>query len=276
MNITNIKGTVTLSNGVKMPYLGIGVYLVNDGEEIADVVGQAIRCGFRLIDTATAYKNEAGVGKTISAADISREDLFLTTKVANNDQGYEETLRAFDASLHKLGLEYVDLYMIHWPVKSKIENTWKALEKIYESGLARAIGVSNFGIDQLKILLQSAKILPMVDQFEFHPLLQQKPLRDFCKQYGVQVEAYSPLIQGHFLKAPFISELAEKYNRTFAQVILRWDLQHGAVSIPKSSNPARIKENSEIFDFEISEEDMMKIDSLDSNQRFGSPPEKFM
>ena len=272
--ISSINDFTLLKNGVKMPWLGLGTWQVEDGSEVINSVRWAIQNGYRHIDTAAAYYNEIGVGTAIKGSGIPREELFITTKVWNSDQGYDTTLRAFSLSRKKLGLDYVDLYLIHWPVRGKYRETWKALEKIYKDGLTRAIGVSNFNIHHLKDVMADSEIIPMVNQVEFHPLLNQNELRAFCRENGIQFEAWSPLMQGHF-NIPVLSEIAKKHGKTPAQVLLRWDLQNEVVTIPKSTHEERIKENKDIFDFELSKEEMDKIDGMDKGRRFGSDPENF-
>lgn len=265
---------VTLNNGVEMPMLGFGTFKVPEGNVTVDAVKEALRIGYRHIDTAAYYDNEHGVGEGIKQSGIPRKEIFLTTKLWNSEHGYESTLKAFDVSLKKLGTEYLDLYLIHWP-KPLNKETWRAMEKLYKEGLIKAIGVSNFHVHHLKDLMSSCEIKPMVNQIEFHPYLVQAPLLNFCKEEGIQYEAWSPLMQGKIFEIPLLKELAEKYNRTVAQITLRWDIQMGVVTIPKSITPVRIKENYSIFDFEISEEDIQKISSLDKNFRFGADPDNF-
>lgn len=272
---THLADTTTLHNGVKMPWFGLGVYKAQEGEEVISAVKSAIQSGYRHIDTAALYKNEEGVGQGIQEAGIPREELFITTKVWNDDQGYENTLKAFDESLTKLGLEYVDLYLIHWPVKGLYKETWKALETLYETGKVRAIGVSNFLIHHLEDLLSDCKIKPMVNQVEFHPWLTQENLQVFCKENSIQLEAWSPLARGKLLDHPTILEIAKKYSKTTAQVILRWDLQHEVITIPKSVKPERIKQNAEVFDFELSPEDMQALDAINEDKRTGMDPRSF-
>lgn len=270
---TNLKDTTTLHNGVKMPWMGLGVFKVSEGEEVIQSVKAAIKNGYISIDTASVYKNEEGVGQAIKESGVPREELFITTKLWNADQGYESTLKAFETSLNNLGLDYLDLYLIHWPGKDKYKETWKAFEKLYKEGRVRAIGVSNFQVHHLEDLISTAEIKPMVNQVEFHPHLTQKELLAFCKKEGIQLEAWSPLKQGQLLNEPVIEDIAHKYNKSVAQVILRWDLQHGVVTIPKSIKEHRIIENANIFDFELSVEDMEKIDGLNQDSRAGSHPD---
>lgn len=270
-----LNDSTVLHNGVKMPWLGLGVYKAQEGNEVINAVKTAIKHGYRSIDTAALYQNEEGVGQAIRECGIPREELFITTKVWNSDQGYENTLKAFDTSIQKLGLEYIDLYLIHWPVAGKYKESWKALEKLYKDGRVRAIGVSNFQIHHLEDLMSEAEIKPMVNQVEYHPSLTQKELQSFCKQEGIQLEAWSPLKKGQLQEDPTIVEIANKYQKTPAQIIIRWDLQNEVVTIPKSVKEHRIIENADVFDFELSADDMNKIDGLNKNERTGADPDNF-
>ncbi|YCA43870.1 aldo/keto reductase [Bacillus sp. JZ8] len=269
----SLKDTTTLHNGVKMPWMGLGVFKVEEGEEVVESVKAALRNGYISIDTAAIYGNEEGVGKAIKESGIPREELFITTKLWNSEQGYEKTLKAFETSMEKLGLDYLDLYLIHWPGKDKYKDTWKAFEKLYKDGKIRAIGVSNFQVHHLEDLMSEAEVKPMVNQVEFHPHLTQKELLAFCKEQGIALEAWSPLKQGQLLDEPLLKEIAEKYNKSVAQVILRWDLQHGVITIPKSTKEHRIIENADVFDFELSQQEVEKIDSLNQDSRAGSHPD---
>ncbi|QLG37269.1 aldo/keto reductase [Paenibacillus sp. FSL W7-1088] len=271
----HVQDTTTLYNGVKMPWLGFGVFKVKDGEEVVEAVKTAIQAGYRSIDTAKAYNNETGVAQGIRESGIAREDLFITTKVWNGDQGYESTLAAFEASMERLELEYLDLYLIHWPVKGKYKDTWRALEKLHKEGRIRAIGVSNFQIHHLEDLMTDATIKPAVNQVELHPLLIQTELREYCNKHQIQIEAWSPLGQGHLLEHPLLLEIAAKYSKSPAQVILRWDLQNGIVTIPKSVTPQRIRDNADLYDFELTTEEIERINQLNENKRFGSDPDNF-
>lgn len=271
----NIASTTTLHNGLEMPWFGLGVFKVEEGQEVEASVKMAIHAGYKSIDTAAIYKNEEGVGKAIRESDVPREELFITTKVWNADQGYESTLKAFDESMEKLGLEYLDLYLVHWPVKGKYVDTWKALEKLYKDGKVRAIGVSNFHIHHLQDVLEVAEVKPMVNQVEYHPKLSQVELLNFCKENDIQLEAWSPLMQGQLLDDEVLKEIADSHNKSVAQVILRWDLQNGVITIPKSVKEHRIKENADIFDFELSDEEMQKIHALNENKRVGPDPDNF-
>ncbi|WP_199617129.1 aldo/keto reductase [Paenibacillus alkalitolerans] len=272
---TGLTDTVTLNNGVKMPWLGLGVWRVEEGPQVEDSVSAAIAHGYRSIDTAAVYGNETGVGKAIRESRVKREDLFVTTKVWNADQGYESTLRAYDESLKRLGLDYVDLYLVHWPVKGKYRDTWKALRKLYADGRVRAVGVSNFNIHHLQDIMADGDIVPAVNQVEYHPLLSQRDLLAFCKENGIQLEAWSPLMQGNNLNDETLVRLADKYGKTPAQIVLRWDLQNGVVTIPKSVRPERIRENADVFDFELSPEDMDRINAMNKNRRLGPDPDNF-
>lgn len=275
----NLQDTVKLNNGVHMPWFGLGVYKAQEGEEVISAVKAAIRAGYRSIDTAAAYNNEEGVGQAVREAmeenGLSRDQLFITSKVWNSNQGYETTLQAFETSLNKLNLEYIDLFLVHWPVKGKYKDTWRALEKVYKEGKVRAIGVSNFQIHHLEDLLSEAEVVPAVNQVELHPQLTQKELLTYCQDKSIRLEAWSPLGQGHLLTNDTLVSIGKKYGKTAAQVILRWDLQVGVITIPKSINEGRIIENADIFDFELSAEDIAAIDGLNQNKRFGSDPDNF-
>ncbi|MCX8047638.1 MAG: aldo/keto reductase [Anoxybacillus gonensis] len=272
----SLQDAATLHNGVRMPWLGLGVYKVQEGEEVIRSVRTALEIGYRHIDTAAFYENEEGVGQAIRESGIRREEIFVTTKVWNSDQGYESTLKAFHTSLKKLGFDYIDLYLVHWPVKEKYKETYKALEKLYKDGFVRAIGVSNFQIHHLEDIFADCEIKPMVNQVEFHPRLTQKELLAFCKQHQIQLEAWSPLMRGgELLNEPMLVDIAQKYNKTPAQVILRWDLQHEVVTIPKSVTPQRIAQNANIFDFTLTKEEMDAIDALNENRRIGPDPDHF-
>ncbi|ASS77062.1 aldo/keto reductase [Tumebacillus algifaecis] len=269
----SIKDYSVLANGVQMPWLGLGVFKTAEGEEVENSVRYALEAGYRHIDTAAIYGNEAGVGQAVKASGLAREELFITTKVWNSEQGYDTTLAAFEESRKKLGVEYVDLYLIHWAVKEKYKETWKALEKLYQDGYVRAIGVSNFQVHHLQDLMETCSVKPMVNQCEYHPYLTQKELLSFCQQEGIQFEAWSPIMRGKVNDEPEIVKLAEKYGKTPAQVVLRWDLQHGVVTIPKSVRRERVIENAQLFDFELAVEDMETLDRLNRDQRFGSDPD---
>ncbi len=276
MNITDSKGTVSLSNGVKMPYLGLGVYKTEDGQEVINAIHYALDAGYRHIDTATFYYNEEGIGKALQTSSVPREEVFITTKVWFSQQKYEDTLKSFETSRKKLGLEYLDLYLIHWPHPDYYLEAWKAMEELYQTGRIRAIGVCNCMQHQIQSIMDLNGIHPMVNQVEFHPHLIQPDLLDFCKQNHIQYEAWSPLKRGGLFDDPILMELAEKYSKTIAQIVIRWDLQKGVVTIPKSANKERIISNADVFDFELSEEDVKRIDALDKNDRTGAHPDHFM
>lgn len=275
----HLQDTVTLHNGVKMPWLGLGVFKVEEGPELVNAVKTAIVKGYRSIDTAAIYENEEGVGEGIrqglKEAGLSREDIFVTSKVWNADLGYEETLVAYETSLQKLGLEYLDLYLIHWPVEGKYKEAWKALETLYKEEKVRAVGVSNFQIHHLEDLMKDGEVKPVINQVEYHPRLTQKELHAFCQKHDIQLEAWSPLMQGELLDNDVLKEIAEKHGKSVAQIILRWDLQNGVVTIPKSTKEHRIVENSSVFDFELDAEDVSKINELNQNHRVGPDPDNF-
>jgi len=273
--VASIQDKAVLHNGVEMPWLGLGVFRAEEGPEVRQAVEWALELGYRSIDTASIYGNEQGVGEGIRASGVPRSEIFVTTKVWNSDQGHDLALAAFDESLRKLGLDYLDLYLIHWPVRGKFSQTWKALESLYKDGRVRAIGVSNFLVHHLDALLQETELMPMVNQVEFHPRLLQPELLNYCRENKIQLEAWSPIMKGRVTELPELVTMAKKYDKTPAQIVLRWDLEHGVVTIPKSVHKERIEENAQIFDFQLSPEDVAAIDTLDRGERLGPDPDNF-
>jgi len=269
--------SLTLHDGVEIPQLGFGVFQVPP-EDTQEVVEQALDAGYRHIDTAAAYRNEKGVGAAIAASGLAREDLFVTTKLWNSEQGFETTLGAFDASLGRLGFEYVDLYLIHWPAPSedRFVDTWRAFERIHGEGRARTIGVSNFRVEDLERLEAETETRPTVNQIELHPRLQQTELRAWHADHGIVTEAWSPLAQGELLDDETIAAIADRHGKTPAQAILRWHLQLGNVVFPKSVTPERIRENIALFDFELSDAEMAEFERLDRGERIGPDPGTFV
>jgi diketogulonate reductase-like aldo/keto reductase len=266
---------MTLNNGVQIPQVGLGVWKASNSEA-EQAVSWALETGYRLVDTAALYGNEEGVGKAVRSSGVPRQDIFVTTKLWNADQGYDNALRAFDTSIGKLGLDYVDLYLIHWPMPAhpQYKETWKAFVRLYEEKRVRAIGVSNFQPDHLQDLLSSTDIVPAVNQIELHPYLQQHETREICTQHDIQVESWSPIggSHGNVLADPVIGKLAGKYGKSPAQIVLRWHVQSGLVVIPKSTHKERIIENISLFDFELTDEDMSALAALDKGTRFGPDP----
>jgi 2,5-diketo-D-gluconate reductase A len=269
--------SLTLHDGVEIPQLGFGVFQVPP-EDTQRVVEEALAAGYRHIDTAAAYRNEKGVGAAVAASGIPREEVFVTTKLWNAQQGFDSALETFDNSLGRLGMEHVDLYLIHWPAptQDRFVETWKAFERIHDEGRARTIGVSNFRIEELERLGRETGTMPTVNQVELHPRFQQAELRAWHDEHGIATEAWSPLGQGALLGEPAIVEIAERHGRTPAQAILRWHLQLGNVVIPKSATPERIRENIEVFDFELGDEEMAAIGEIDTGRRFGPDPATFV
>lgn len=273
-------GNVTLNNGLKMPLVGYGVFRVPEGDDLAEAVKTAIAKGYRSIDTAQVYRNEESVGRGIRAAIeeglVTRDELFITSKVWNDGLSYEETLAAYDSSLEKIGLDYLDLYLVHWPgIDENYIEVYKALEKIYQDGRVRSIGVSNFHVHHLENLLKETTVVPVINQIEFHPHLTQEEVRAYCQDKGIQVEAWSPLMNGSLLEEALIQELASKYGKTPAQIVLRYDVQHNVVTIPKTMTPTRMVENLDIFNFSLTDEEMAQLDALNDGLRCGPDPEKF-
>lgn len=260
---------VKLNNSVSMPGIGFGTWQLAQGDEAESAVACALRVGYRLIDTAKIYGNEESVGRAIAGSGVPREEIFVTTKLWNSDQGFDSALKAFDESLARLGLDYIDLYLIHWPATDKRLDSWRALSEIYKQGRAKAIGVSNFTVRHLEELLDSSDVVPALNQIEFHPFIykEQAELLDFCREHGILVEAYSPLAHAHGIDNRLFLDLAEKYHRSPAQIMLRWAIEKGTVPIPKSGHPGRIEENFEVFDFELDPGDVELIDKIKHGAR---------
>lgn len=268
-----INSTKTLHNGIEMPRFGLGVYKMTDKEEAVNAMIAAIDAGYKAIDTATVYENEREVGEAVRNSKVKREDLFITSKVWNTDQGYDGTLRAFEASLERLGFDYLDLYLTHWAVPGKYEDTYRAIQRLYDEKLVRAIGVSNHHQHHLERILAKSNTKPMVNQIELHPQLTQEPLRAFCAEQEIAVTSWSPLARGRLLEEPVLSEIAAGHNKTVAQVIIRWHLQQDLIVIPKSVTPARIVENADVYDFSLKAEEVQAIDSLNQDWRTGTNPD---
>ena len=268
----NIQSTVKLNNDVRMPILGLGVYQSPPGRVTRNAVNFALRVGYRHVDTARIYGNEADVGEAVRESGVPRGDLFVATKLWNSDQGYDSTLRACEASLKRLGLDYLDLYLVHFPVPDVRKESWRAMETLRKKGRCQAIGVSNFTIRHLEELIEESHVIPSVNQVELHPFLYQKELLKYCQDRGIQVEAYSPLARGERLQDPRIASLATKYSKSPAQLMIRWGIEHGLVVIPKSTREERIRENSKVFDFDISDDDMRSLDSLNEDLRLNWDP----
>lgn len=261
-----------LSNGVKIPSIGFGTYKLGDNENSVSALKHALEVGYRHIDTASFYGTEEAIGIALKESDVKREDIFLVTKLWNDCHGYENAMNAFKESIKKLGVDYLDLYLIHWPNELNAD-TWRALEDLYNEGKVKAIGVCNFKKGHLEELKKTAKIMPMTNQIEIHPGCSQKDMIEYCKENNIQLVAWGPIMRGRVLSEPIMIELSKKYNKTIPQITLRWHIQNGIIPIPKSSNEDRIKENFNIYNFEISKEDMLKIDSLNRNENVSGVPE---
>lgn len=268
----NIDFKYKLNSGNDIPALGIGTYKSRPGNETIKALEYALEIGYRHIDTAHMYGNEMDVGKVIKESGIKREEIFITTKLWNDDHGFDNAMKAFDKSYSNLGLEYIDLYLIHWPVTGRRLETWKALEKLYAQGVVKSIGVSNYTIKHIQETLNNSEIKPSVNQVEFHPFLFQKELMVFCEKHNIKLEAYSPLTRGEKFSNPIINSLSQKYDKSPAQIMIRWALQHNLIVIPKSVHPQRIKENADVFDFNLSEDDMKILDDLGDNYRITWDP----
>lgn len=276
ISCNTITAKIQLHNHIKMPRLGLGVYKTREGDEISTAITSALATGYRLIDTASYYNNEEGVGKAIADFDIARDELFVTTKIWNSDHGYNSTLQAFEESLNKLQMDYIDMYMIHWPMPNLYIETWKAMETLYTSGKVKAIGVCNCMQHHIETLMKTGTIKPMVLQNEFHPRLVQHEILDFCNHNDIAFQAWSPLMRGKILDNPLLNNLAKKYGKTAAQIIIRWNLQKGVCTIPKSIHPNRIRENADVYNFELSDEEISQIDALHTNERTGAHPDHFI
>lgn len=276
----SIQDTYVLSNGVKIPCMGFGTFKLPNNEHTVDIIKQAIDCGYRHIDTAFVYENEEATGKAVRSCGLKRNELFITSKLGNRDHGYENTMKEFEMTMNNLGLDYLDLYLIHWPKPLKYrdiwkeanEGTWKAFEELYDAGKIKAIGVSNFLPEHIEALLETVRIAPMVNQLELHPQYVQREAVSYCKDHMIIVEAWSPLIRGN-LDHPILLILAAKYNKTPAQIVLRWSIQHGFLPLPKASGRERMLENKDIFDFELSEEDIEAMKVLEAYGRTGAHPD---
>lgn len=271
----NLHSTKKLINGVEMPRLGLGVYKMTNSDEAYSAMSHALEAGYIAIDTAALYDNEEQVGQAVRDSKKKREELFITSKVWNTDQGYDQTLRAFETSLKKLDMDYLDLYLTHWPVPELYVDTYRAIERLYDEKLIRATGVSNHEPHHLEKLLATANVQPMINQIELHPHLIQQKNRDFAKQHNIAVTSWSPLGRGRVLEDEAIMKLGEKYGKSAAQVIIRWHLQHDLIVIPKSVKEVRIQQNADVFDFELTTEDMQAIDMLNRDERYGSHPDTF-
>ncbi len=268
----SIGSTAALRGGVKLPLLGLGVWQSSPGDETRQAVLAALRAGYRLVDTARAYRNEEDVGAALRESGLPRDEVFVTTKLWNTDHGFDATLRACDESLRRLGLERLDLYLVHWPVQGLRHETWRAMERLLADGRTRAIGVSNYTIRHLDELLARASSPPSVNQIELHPFLQQRALVDHCRAHGLHVQAYGPLVRGHRLDDPVLARVAARHGRTPAQVLVRWGLQQGFSTIPKSVHPERILENADVYGFELDREDLAALAALDEGYRTSWDP----
>jgi diketogulonate reductase-like aldo/keto reductase len=270
----SINSKIKLNNGIEIPYLGLGTYNITRKKEVDRAMHSALDAGYRLIDTAAAYYNEEEIGEAIKSSQIPREEIFITTKLDNPDHGFKAAKKAFDKSLKKLNSDYIDLYLIHWPMKKRNES-WKAMEELLQSDKCRAIGVSNFMVRHLQEMEGNSIVVPAVNQIEFNPFVFDNKVLEYCQNQNIAVEAYTPITRGDRFKHPVIKDLSAKYERTPAQIMLRWTLQHNVIVIPKSSNPERIKENADIFDFEISDEDFEELNLLNESLRFSPDPNYF-
>lgn len=273
MDLT-INSTKTLHNGVEMPRFGLGVYKMTDKEAATEAMMTAVEAGYKAIDTATIYDNEVEVGEAVRNSSVKRKDLFITSKVWNTEQGYDETLRAFEASLKRLGFDYLDLYLTHWAIEGKYVDTYRAIQRLYDEKLVRSIGVSNHQQHHLEKILATANTKSMVNQIELHPQLTQKPLREYCAANDIAITSWSPLARGRLLEDRVLAKIAATHGKTIAQIVIRWHLQSDLIVIPKSVTPSRIKENAQVFDFSLTQEEMKMIDGLNQDWRSGTHPDK--
>ena len=271
----DINSKLKLNNGIEIPRLGLGTYNITRKKDVDRAIHSALEAGYRLIDTAAAYYNEREIGEAIKSSTVTREEIFITTKLDNSDHGYKSTFRAFEQSLSRLDTDYVDLYLIHWPISRRRNESWKAMEELLEKGKCKAIGVSNYMINHLEDLKKNSSVLPAVNQIEFNPFVFEREVKEYCQNLGVAVEAYTPIARGRKFKHQDIKRLSDKYGKTEAQVMLRWGIQHNVIVIPKSSSPERIKENADIFNFNISDEDMGVMNSLDEDLRYTPDPHNY-
>jgi diketogulonate reductase-like aldo/keto reductase len=273
--LRSLEDRLEIAPGVQMARLGLGTYKSAEGPDVEGEISYGLELGYRHIDTAALYGNERGVGRALRASGLARETVTVATKVWNSDQGYESTLRAFDASLERLGLEYVDLYLVHWPMPRLMRETWRAMEEIHASGRARAIGVCNFLVHHLEELASFAEVPPVLDQVEHHVRLQQPDLRGYCEEHGITLQAWAPIMRGRVGEISELAEIARTHGKTPAQVAIRWILQHGVTTIPKSVHRERVAENADVYDFELTPEEMTVLDALDRGERIGGHPDQF-
>jgi diketogulonate reductase-like aldo/keto reductase len=273
--LTSLDDRVEIAPGVAMARLGLGTYKSQEGPDVEGEVSYGLELGYRHIDTAALYGNERGVGRALRASGLAREAYTVATKVWNSDQGYESTLQAFDASMERLGLDYVDIYLIHWPMPKRTRETWRAMEEIHASGRAKAIGVCNFLVHHLEDLQVFANVRPALDQVEHHVRLQQPDLRDYCAEQGITLQAWAPIMRGRVSAIPEVVEIGSRHGKSAAQVAIRWILQHGVTTIPKSVHRERVAENADVFDFELTPEEMIVLDGLDQGARIGGHPDQF-
>jgi diketogulonate reductase-like aldo/keto reductase len=275
VQLTSLADRAEIAPGVAINRLGLGTYRASEGPDVENEVRWGLELGYRTIDTAALYGNEDSVGHVIRESGILRDEIFLTTKCWNSDQGYDRAMRAFEKSLERLRMDYVDLYLIHWPIAGKTRDTWRAFEAIRESGRARAVGVCNFLTHHLDDLATYATVAPAINQFEHHPRLQQPELVEYCRVHGITVQAWAPIMRGRVLLIPELVEIAQRHDKTPAQVSIRWILQRGLVTIPKSIHRRRLEENASVYDFELSSEEMAIIESLDRGERIGPEPDRY-